>query len=117
MFPFLWCLIIMGWYVFYRIIGHIKSKAFGTQTLLDVLYIQLLQNWVFEGVFQAALFTLVEQNHTSLVSSWIVGWGAYAMVVLSSIHVVFCLLSRIALIFASDYMDRFEDCKILWFTR
>ena len=107
----------MGWYVFNRIIKHIKSKAFGTQTLLDALYIQLLQNWVFEGAFHAAVFTLVELNHTSVISSWIVGWGTYTMIVLSSIHVVFCLVSRIARIFANDYMDRFGDNKILWSTR
>ena len=73
-FPLMWILILVGWYVINRIIKYIKSKPIGTQTLLDGLYVQLLQKWTFEGFMYAMVCTLVELQHTSMISSIMVGW-------------------------------------------
>ena len=116
-FPLMWILIIVGWYVINRIIKYIKSKPIGTQTLLDGLYVQLLQKWTFEGFMYAMICTLVELQHTSTISSIIVGWGTYLAIMLSSVHSICCLFYRIILIFSPDFLENVEDKKILTITR
>ena len=116
-FPLMWSFILVGWYVINRIIKYIKSKPIGTQTLLDSLYVQLLQKWTFEGFMYAMICTLVELQHTSMISSIIVGWGTYLAIMLSSIHSICCLFYRIILIFCPDFLENVEDKKILTITR
>ena len=108
---------VIGAGMMYQIIKYLKSKQLGFQTLLDSLYIQLMEYWIIEASMYSAAFTLLEMEVTNWILAWIFGFGTYLIVVLSSIHLMVCLLFQIVLIWFQDKIEGFEDLKILNYTR
>ena len=101
----------------YQITKYLKSKQLGFQTLLDNLYIQLMEYWIIEASMYSVAFILFEMEVTNWILAWIFGFGIYLSIVLSSIHLMVCLLFQIVLIWFQDKMEGFEDQKILSYTR
>ena len=108
---------VIGAGMMYQIIKYLKSKQLGFQTLLDNLYIQLMEYWIIEASMYSVAFILFEMEVTNWILAWIIGFGTYLSIVLSSIHLMVCLLFQIVLILFQDKIEGFEDQKILSYTR
>ena len=96
----------------YQITKYLKSKQLGYQTILDSLYIQLMEYWIIEASMYSIVYILFEMEVTNWFLAWIFGFGTYLAVVLRSIHLMVCLLFQILLI----KIEAFEDQKILSYT-
>ena len=62
-FPFMWVTLSIGLFAIHTIADYVKQKC--NQTLLDGLYIQLLNNWFLEGIMYMMVYTLLDLQFTS----------------------------------------------------
>ena len=104
---------VIGAGIMYQIINYLKSKQLGFQTLLDCLYIQLMEYWIIEASMYSIAYALFEMQVTNWILAWIFGFGIYLAIALSSIHLMVCLLFQIVLIWFQDKIEDFEDQKVL----
>ena len=106
-----------GLYLMYCIIHYLKNKSPGLKTILDGLHIQLLQYWMIEAVVSYLFITLFEFQVRSWILSWIVGFGVHLILLLTSLHLLVCLVFRILLIFHYYVLEEVSDKRILRWTR
>ena len=106
-----------GLYLMYCIIHYLKNKPPGLKTILDGLHIQLLQYWMIEAVVSYLFITLFEFQVRSWILSWIVGFGVHLILLLTSLHLLVCLVFRILLIFHYYVLEEVSDKRILRWTR
>ena len=114
-FPFMWIMLSIGLFAIHTIADYVKQKC--NQTLLDGLYIQLLNNWFLEGVMYLMVYTLLDLQLTSWTITWIFGWGMYLSYILSVIHLIYCLIYRISTIFFHDYTESLRIQRFLRYVR
>ena len=100
-----------------QIISYLKSKPLGFQTLLDGIYIQLMECWILEGtlIIIGSILATVDDLHWVL--AWIFGFGLYLALILSAIHLIVCLMFQIFLIWYQDKIEEFEDKNVLRWIR
>ena len=114
-FPFMWIMLSIGLFAIHTIAHtiphHPQQKC--NQTLLDGLYIQLLNNWFLEGVMYLMVYTLLDLQLTSWTITWIFGWGMYLSYISSVIHLICCLIYRISTIFFHDYIKSLRIQRFL----
>lgn len=101
----------------YQIISYLKSKPLGFQTLLDGIYIQLMECWILEGTLIIIGSILVTVDNVHWILAWIFGFGLYLSLILSAIHLIICLMFQIVLIWYQDKLEEFEDKKVLRWIR
>ena len=106
-----------GSYLRYYIAHYLKNKPPGFKTILDCQHIQLLQYWTLESVANYAFATLYEFEVTSWTLSWIVGFGGYLVLILTSLHLFICLVFRVILIFYHHTIEEIPDKSIMKITR
>ena len=106
-----------GSYLMYYIIHYLENKRPGFKTVLDCQHVQLLRYWIMESMASYTLATMYEFQVTSWVLSWIVGYGWYLIFVLTGLHQLICLFSRILLIFYQHTVQEIPDRKIMKNTR
>ena len=107
----------LGIAMMFQIIKYLKSKPLGFQTLMDSLYIQLIQYWVLESSLTFVTIILIQIQENNWILAWLVGFGTYLAMLLSSIHLLICLIFQILLIWYQSIFDPFEDGKILKYIR
>ena len=103
----------LGAAIIYQIIDYLKLKPIGEQTLLDGLYIQLMEYWMLESIFVAIGIECFEDKISHWILAWIVGFGWYLVTILNSIHLIVCLTIQIVLIWYQDKIEGYEDSKVL----
>ena len=111
----MWVTLSIGLFAIHTIADYVKQKC--NQTLLDGLYIQLLNNWFLEGIMYMMVYTLLDLQLTSWTITWIFGWGMYLSYIFSVIHLICCLLYRISTIFFHDYIETLRVQRFLRFVR
>ena len=107
----------LGIAMMFQIIKYLKSKPLGFQTLMDSLYIQLIQYWILESSLTFVTIILIQIQENNWILAWLVGFGTYLAMLLSSIHLLICLIFQILLIWYQSIFDPFEDGKILKYIR
>ena len=110
-FPFMWIPLLIGLFAIHTIKDYVKQKC--DQTVLDGLYIQLLNNWFLEGVMYILVYTLLDLQLTSWKITLIFGWGMYFSYISSVIHLICCLIYRILTIFFTNHFDSFKATRVL----
>ena len=100
-----------------QIIKYLKSKPLGFQTLMDSLYIQLIQYWILESFMTFVTIILIQIQENNWILAWLVGFGTYLAMLLSSLHLIICLIFQIQLIWYQSVSDTFEDEKVLEYIR
>ena len=104
----------LGAAMIYQIIDYLKLKPLGDQTLLDGLYIQLMEYWILESIFFLLGIEFFEDKEvTHWILTWIIGFGWYLVTILSSIHLIVCLTIQFVLIWYQDKIEEYEDSKVL----
>ena len=101
----------------YYITHYLENKRPGFKTVLDCQHVQLLRYWIMESMAAYIFGTMYEFQVTSLMLSWIVGYGWYLIIVLSGLHQLVCLFFRILLIFYQHTVQEIPDRKIMKITR
>ena len=107
----------LGIGMMFQIMKYIKSKPLGFQTLMDSLYIQLIQYWILESFLTFVTIILIQIQENNWFLAWLIGFGTYLAMLLSSIHLLICLIFQILLIWYQSIFDTFEDEKILKYIR
>ena len=107
----------LGIAMMFQIIKYLKSKPLGFQTLMDSMYIQLIQYWILESFLTFVTIVLIQIQENNWILAWLVGFGTYLAMLLSSIHLLICLIFQILLIWYQSIFDIFEDEKILRYIR
>ena len=108
---------IFGFAMMYQIIKYLKFKPLGYQTLMDSLYAQLIQYWMLESFMIFVTIILIEIPEKYWILAWLVGFGTYLSLLLSSIHLISCLIFQINLIWFQNVLERFEDERVLKYIR
>ena len=96
----------LGIAMMFQIIKYLKSKPLGFQTLMDSLYIQLIQYWILESSLTFVTIILIQLQENDWILAWLVGFGTYLAMLLSSIHLLICLIFQILLFWYQIVNDR-----------
>ena len=106
-----------GSYILYYITRYLENKPPGFKTILDCQHIQLLQYWILESMAWYIFDFMHEFEVNSRILSWIFGFGGYLINVLSGLHLLVCLVTRITLIFYHHTIEEIPDKTIISITR
>ena len=109
---FCWLTIIFRVYVFFYLVGYIKDKPLGQQSLLDVLYSQLFKLGIVIAIMVGINFTLVLIQHQSWSSAIIFGYGNSIIKFAGVTHFILCGVFRFMLICFPHKMEDFSDDQI-----
>ena len=103
----------LGAAIIYQIIDYLKHKALGFQTILDGLYIQLMEYWMLEIIVLVLWVECFEDKITHWILAWIVGFGGFLVTFLSAVHLIVCLTFQILLICYQNKIEELDDRKVL----
>ena len=81
---FLWLAFTLGCFILYNLFDYMNNKPPGQQTLLDVLYSQMLILYIAIGLIFSINFTLQEVEHRSMISTMLVEYGSSTLVLWST---------------------------------
>ena len=109
---FCWLSIAFGGYILYYLIGYIKDKPPGQQSLLDVLYTQLFKIWITIAIMVGINFTLVLIQHQSWLSAIVFGYGKSIIEFAGATHFILCGVFRFMLIFFPHKVEDFSENQI-----
>ena len=109
---FCWLSIAFGGYVFYYLIGYIKDKPPGQQSLLDILYSQQFKIWIIIAIMVGINFTLVLIQHQSWPSAILFGYGKSIIEFAGATHFIFCGMFRFMLVCFPHKVEDFADNQI-----
>ena len=114
---FLWVLSIIGCFVFFNIKKYLKAKAPGSKTLLDELYIKLISYWIFESFFISTNMTLKPIYEALPIDIIVLLCNVNILVILLPfLHLLFCLLCNLVLLFKPSTFEEIDDKKIIRLT-
>ena len=112
---FLWVLSIVGCFVLFNLKKYLKSKAPGSKTLLDEFYIKMFLYWIFESYYISFLMSLKMIWETMPLGLVVLLFNANVLVIIVPfLHLLFCLLCNMILIFKPTINDGIEDKKIIY---
>ena len=109
---FLWLAFTLGFYILYHLFDYMNNKPPGQQTLLDVLYSQMLILYIAIGLIFSINFTLQEVEHRSIISTMLVGYGSSTLVFGVLIHFTICGALRFILIYSPEVLNDVPDQKV-----
>ena len=109
---FCWLSIAFGGYVFYYLIGYIKDKPPGQQSLLDILYSQQFKIWIIIAIMVGINFTLVLIQHQSWLSAIVFGYGKSIIEFAGATHFILCGMFRFMLVCFPHKVEDFTDNQI-----
>ena len=104
-----WGLAFFGVYALHCIVKYVKNKPPCQQSMLDGIQIQMFNLWIVEYIMLLLILTLMMMGIKSFVLSIVFGFGVYAIIVMSSVHLVICVLTRIGLVYHQAALESIDE--------
>ena len=104
-----WGLALFGAYVLHCIIKYVKNKPPCQQSFLDGVQIQMFNLWMVEYIMLLLTLSLMLLGIKSFVLSMVIGFGAYAIMIANSVHLVICVLTRIGLVYHQATLESIQE--------
>ena len=115
---FEWIAIFIGCYLIYQILDYLKKKPLACQTLLDGIRIQLFQYMIVECIIIGVIasFTICKVE-THWIIAMVLGWVAFTSRIFFCIQLLEGVIVRYMVIFKPHFLEDYEDCKFLKYSR
>ena len=111
---FLWILSILRCFVLFNIKKYLKAKAPGSKTLLDEFYVKLISYWIFEICYLLAFMSVKMLWGTMPWQLFVLLFNINVLVILVPfLHLLFCLLCNLVLLFNPAMIEEIDDKKII----
>ena len=117
---FEWMAIFFGCYLIYQILDYLNKKPLACQTLLDGIRIQLFQYMIVECIIigVVASFNICKvETHWDWIMAMVLGWVGFTGRMVFCIQLLEGVIVRYIVIFKPDFLEEYEDCKILKYSR
>ena len=109
---FIWLAFVFGVYIYYYLIRYMKDKPLGLQSLLDILYSQLLKLVVGTAFMVCMNYTLILIKCQSWPLAIIFGYGTWIFIIGGITHFILCGVFRFMLICFPLRMEALSEKQI-----